>query len=465
MTDQKTARTHTGATPLGVLLLLAAVLIVAAGWTWTAWSAPSTILLPVLLTGGASIILLVAFGVVMYYQSARAARATDRADRITADAQRLVGEALPTVVQRVRSGASAATALDGVNETVDSVHRTVLETVATEIARSERQRAAAMAACATAAGRVQAITTAMAADLREMQQRHGNGTPGVDILGDLMHLDHSTAQAGRVADSIAVLTGARSGRRWTRPIPMESILRGAMARIGDYKRVRCHSTSTLAVIGYAAEGVIHALAELLDNAAKFSPPSSTVHVYVEEVQAGVTITVEDSGLVMSEEALRRAREAVSNGGDLTNLSGSRLGLAVVGALARRYGLSVSYRPSSRGGTAAVMLVPQRILKTAPQPSAASAPPAAPQRQPRTPAPQTAPSGRTATTEPVAQAAIRNASGLPVRRRGQTLAAAQRRQQAPKPPARRTPTTSAEGFGAFRAAVRKTTPNRTQEDES
>src|SRR5690606_13914975 len=314
-------------------------------------------------------------------------------------------------------------------------------------------------------GRVQAITTAMAADLREMQQRYGNDTPAGDILGDLMHLDHSTAQAGRVADSIAVLTGARSGRRWTRPIPMESILRGAMARIGDYKRVRCHSTSTLAVIGYAAEGVIHALAELLDNAAKFSPPSSTVHVYVEEVQAGVTITVEDSGLVMSEEALRRAREAVSNGGDLTNLSGSRLGLAVVGALARRYGLSVSYRPSSRGGTAAVMLVPQRILKTAPQPSAASAPPAAPQRQPRTPAPQTAPSGRTATTEPVAQAAIRNASGLPVRRRGQTLAAAQRRQQAPKPPARRTPTTSAEGFGAFRAAVRKTTPNRTQEDEA
>ncbi len=351
MTDQKTARTHTGATPLGVLLLLAAVLIVAAGWTWTAWSAPSTILLPVLLTGGASIILLVAFGVVMYYQSARAARATDRADRITADAQRLVGEALPTVVQRVRSGASAATALDGVNETVDSVHRTVLETVATEIARSERQRAAAMAACATAAGRVQAITTAMAADLREMQQRYGNDTPAGDILGDLMHLDHSTAQAGRVADSIAVLTGARSGRRWTRPIPMESILRGAMARIGDYKRVRCHSTSTLAVIGYAAEGVIHALAELLDNAAKFSPPSSTVHVYVEEVQAGVTITVEDSGLVMSEEALRRAREAVSNGGDLTNLSGSRLGLAVVGAPRRSPPRPVHRQPRPNGSRA------------------------------------------------------------------------------------------------------------------
>ena len=41
------------------------------------------------------------------------------------------------------------------------------------------------------------------------------------MLGDLLKLDHSTAQTGRLADSIAVLTGARSGRRWTKPIVME----------------------------------------------------------------------------------------------------------------------------------------------------------------------------------------------------------------------------------------------------
>ena len=468
MTSPRTARPKAGATPLGVPLLSASVALVVAGWAWAAWSVPSSDRLPLLLTGGASVALLITFGAVVRHQAVRADRAAARADRIAADARRLVDEAVPAVARRVRSGSSAATSLDGVDQTVDSVHRTVLETVATEIARSERQRVAAMAACATAAGRVQAITTAMAADLREMQQRHGNGTPGVDILGDLMRLDHSTAQAGRVADSIAVLTGARSGRRWTRPIPMESILRGAMARIGDYQRVRCHSASTLAVAGYAAEGVIHALAELLDNAAKFSPPTSEVHVYVEEVQAGAALIVEDGGLVMSEEALRRAREAVANGGDLANLSGTRLGLAVVGSLARKYGLSVSYRPSSRGGTAAVLLLPQRILKPA-EPVAPNAPQARPRREParRRPVPDPTPASSEGTTPPesAAQPAVHSDSGLPMRRRGQTLAAARRRQQTPTPPARRTPATPAEGFGAFRAAVRKTTPNRTQEDES
>ncbi|NEE58602.1 sensor histidine kinase, partial [Streptomyces sp. SID8455] len=84
-----------------------------------------------------------------------------------------------------------------------------------------------------------------------------------------------------------------------------------------------------------------------------------VHVYVEEVPAGIVITVEDSGLVMSEVQLRRAERAVSaENQDLTNLSGTRLGLAVVGRLARKHGLTVSFRPSARGGTGALMMLPQ-----------------------------------------------------------------------------------------------------------
>lgn len=227
-----------------------------------------------------------------------------------------------------------------------------------ELRRAESARAAALAATANAAGRMQALATGMLADLRDMEHRHADE----EVLGDLLHLDHRTAQAGRLADSIAVLTGARSGRRWARPIVMESILRGAMGRIGGYQRVRLHSTSDAAVAGHAAEGVMHALAELLDNAANFSPPTAEVHVYVEEVPAGVIITVEDSGLVMSDVQLRRAEQAVSGRlSDLAGLSGTRLGLAVVGRLARKHGLTVSFRPSARGGTGALMLLPHELV--------------------------------------------------------------------------------------------------------
>jgi hypothetical protein len=92
----------------------------------------------------------------------------------------------------------------------------------------------------------------MLADLREMEQRHGDE----DVLAELLHLDHRTAQAGRIADSIAVLSGARSGRRRAKPIPVESILRGAMGRITGHQRIRLHSTTGLAVAGHAAVGMM-----------------------------------------------------------------------------------------------------------------------------------------------------------------------------------------------------------------
>ncbi|MEU6224729.1 ATP-binding protein [Streptomyces sp. NPDC047042] len=250
--------------------------------------------------------------------------------------------------------------------------------LAEELRRAHQERAAALAATANAAGRMQALATSTLADLRAMEDRHTDE----DVLADLLHLDHRTAQAGRLADSIAVLAGARSGRRWARPIVMESILRGAMGRISGYQRVRVHSASGAAVAGHAAEGVMHALAELLDNAATFSPPTAEVRVYVEEVPAGVIVSVEDSGLAMGEVQLRRAERAVSGEDtDFGGLTGTRLGLSVVGRLARKYGLKVSFRPSARGGTGVLVLIPQDILageavpaEPLPTPSAAAASP-------------------------------------------------------------------------------------------
>jgi hypothetical protein len=62
------------------------------------------------------------------------------------------------------------------------------------------------------------------------------------------------------------------------------------------------------------------------------------------------VTIEDGGLGMRRRERHRAEELVSQPLDLASLPGTRLGLAVVGRLASRYGLTVNFRPSSRGGT-------------------------------------------------------------------------------------------------------------------
>ncbi|MFH9265966.1 sensor histidine kinase [Streptomyces sp. NPDC017546] len=505
--------------PTALALLISA----AATGTLTLWgvaAAPDAARTPLAWGAGAAAVLLSACVAVTVHtlgtaRTLRALRAAD-AQRFTAETSRLVSasaveaQRFTAETARIKGAAAAETARVAAdaraeNERIAAAAAAEQARLAVSVdrltaraTRAETERSAAVAACANAAGRMQALATSMLADLREMEHRHSDES----VLGDLLHLDHRTAQAGRLADSIAVLTGARSGRRWAKPIVMESILRGAMGRIGSYQRVRLHSTSDVAIAGHAAEGVMHALAELLDNAANFSPPTAEVHVYVEEVPAGIVITVEDSGLVMSEVQLRRAEKAVSaDHQDLTNLSGTRLGLAVVGRLARKHGLTVSFRPSARGGTGALMMLPQDLISrsTAPTPTAPAAAPA-PLTAPAEPEPSHASAAGTDTTgaapaarslpeddasTPLTPAAETESSaspgssvdsesesestgavpafgesGLPKRRRGRTLAAAEARTGnatpggADSPRARTTdPKVQAARFSTFSKAVR------------
>ncbi|MGW7051344.1 ATP-binding protein [Streptomyces sp. NPDC054887] len=420
------------------------------------------------------------------------------------DLERLSVTALPAAVASLRRGASADTVLAALDMPGEGRLRVLLEQMVRELGVSERRAAAARAASAKALGRVQARAVSMLADLREMQDRHG-----ADVFSDLLRLDHSTSQLGLLTDRLAILMGGRASRAWNKPIVMESILRGAVGRIADFRRVRLHSASTVAIAGFAAEGVMHLLAELMDNAANFSPPIDEVHVYVEERSAGIVVTIEDSGLRMSDAAMRRAVEAVSGKStDLAALQGTRLGLAVVGILAAKYGISVNYRPSSRGGTGVVVLLPPQLLAQqrgpVPVPAAGRAP-----AQPRTgelpartrtavleaPAPAPAalpepgvpyeppapdaspalpplPSRAAAANDPGAPAGPDDAhgadapaqaatpGGLPVRPPGRTMAAADRGRPAseapdePTAPPARNPGAS---FGAFHQSQRRKDP--------
>lgn len=467
------------------LALLVSAAVTGSCCLWAVGAAPASVRTPLAWGAGAAAVLLsVAVAAAVHARVTMRllrARHAAQAERFTAETSRLVSSSAAEAQRftaetaRIKAAATAETGRIAEQAAAETARLGAeVEQLTARAARSATERSAAVAACANAAGRMQALATSMLADLREMEHRHS----AEDILGDLLHLDHRTAQVGRVADSIAVLTGARSGRRWAKPIVMESILRGAMGRIGGYQRVRLHSTSDVAIAGHAAEGVMHALAELLDNAANFSPPTAEVHVYVEEVPAGVVLTVEDSGLVMSDVQLRRAERAVSaTDQDLTGLSGTRLGLAVVGRLARKHGLTVSFRPSARGGTGALMMLPQELITRtsvgvpapAPADPATHAPAARPEPAPD--ATDTAPKTDTTTsTEPetdtgadIEPEPVTGDSGLPRRTRGRTLAAAEARARADGATATPRPRTAdpkeqAARFSSFRQAVRPNSPH-------
>lgn len=297
---------------------------------------------------------------------ALAARLAEREAEIARDheaSRRLTTELLPTMLIRVQRGEYPEDMLTTVD--LPPAHRAVLAASLDALSTEEDLRESAQRAFVNIARRVQAIIHQQALELREMEDRHGNNPA---VFGDLLRIDHATALVGRLADSIAVLGGARPGRQWSRAVPLYSVLRGAMSRILDYQRVELHSVSEVAVVGPAVEPLIHAIAELLDNATRYSPPQTRVHLTAVDVNSGIAVEIEDGGVAMSEEARLRAERMLrqaQEGIDLNDLGETpRLGLAVVGRLSRSYGFQVSLRSSAYGGVRAVIVVPKKLITTA-----------------------------------------------------------------------------------------------------
>ncbi len=214
------------------------------------------------------------------------------------------------------------------------------------------------------ARRVQSIVHQQAAELREMEEDHGRNP---EVFDDLLRIDHGTMLIGRLADSISVLGGGRPGRQWPNPVQLYSVLRGAMSRILEYRRIKLDSIAQVNVRGISVEPVIHAAAELLDNATRYSPPQTEVRVTATEVQTGIAIEIEDAGVSLSEETRARVEgmlERAKQGTDLQELGESpRLGLAVVGRLCTAFNMQVSLRTSAYGGVRAVLIIPREMLTT------------------------------------------------------------------------------------------------------
>ncbi|MDT0327750.1 sensor histidine kinase [Nocardiopsis lambiniae] len=183
-------------------------------------------------------------------------------------------------------------------------------------------------------------------------------------LAQLFKLDHLATRSRRNAENLLILGGEAPGRTWHRPMPLIDVLRGAISESGDYTRVKRERIARVHLNGPAVADVIHLVAELVDNAAMFSPPHTHVRLSSDDVPNGVTIEIEDRGLGMTEEELASANRLLADPPefDVMRLNEKmRLGLFVVSHLAHRHGIKVHLRPSPYGGVQAIVLLPHDLI--------------------------------------------------------------------------------------------------------
>jgi signal transduction histidine kinase len=185
-----------------------------------------------------------------------------------------------------------------------------------------------------------------------------------DALAELFALDHIATRVRRNAENLLVLSGEQPPRTWSEPVALRDVLRAAIAETENLERVVFVVDEQSAVVGHTVTDLTHLLAELTENAVRFSPPDTTVTIRSRPDRArpgGRLITIEDWGLGMPTEQIEEANALLGTPLDIDLSISQRLGFHVVARLAARHGVKVSLSVTPGSGTTALIMLPPSLF--------------------------------------------------------------------------------------------------------
>ncbi len=207
-------------------------------------------------------------------------------------------------------------------------------------------------------------------------------------LENLFRLDHLTTRMRRQAESLLVLAGDAPASSVGGPVDMADAVRGALSEVDDYQRVDHSDMDVVSVKGRYVHSVVHLLAELIENAISYSPPTARVTLLGRMTSSGYHIAIIDRGLGMSVEEINEANERLSNPSAYDLAPVRVLGHHVVSKLSERFGILVKLHDNLPApGLSASVLLPldmlgsDLIMPERNAPKDQSAPAQAPQQAP------------------------------------------------------------------------------------
>lgn len=313
---------------------------------------------------------LIAVGLSIWFSVASGRRISRRLEELRDAADVLATRQLPEVMERLGAGeevdaAAAAPPLDfgdearGIDEIgqVGQALNTARLAAVEAAVKQATLRRGVFAVLLNIARRNQALVHRQSKLVDTLERR----TSDPDTLEDLFRIDHLTTRMRRHAEGLIILSGATPGRRWRKPVPVADIVSAAVGEIEDYTRVVVPPMPAVGISAEAVADVVHLVAELVENAAVFSPPHTQVTMRTGHAHNGFVLEIDDRGLGMDADELALAHRTLAHPRDFDPAQDERLGLYVVGRLAERHGIGVTLTRSPYGGTTAVVLVPHTIL--------------------------------------------------------------------------------------------------------
>ncbi|SCL13272.1 Signal transduction histidine kinase [Micromonospora rhizosphaerae] len=181
-------------------------------------------------------------------------------------------------------------------------------------------------------------------------------------LAQLFELDHLATRMRRNDENLLVLAGADSAVPRRDDALLVDVLRAAQSEVELYNRIEFGTVDTdISVAAHAVNDVVRLVAELLDNATRFSPPNTTVVADGRRIRDYVLIQVEDRGLGLTDEQLDSLNRRLAAPPTVDVAAFRLMGLAVVSRLASRYGIRVELRRNVEGGTVAQVTLPNSTV--------------------------------------------------------------------------------------------------------
>jgi len=98
---------------------------------------------------------------------------------------------------------------------------------------------------------------------------------------------------------------------------------------------------------------------LLDNAAKWSPPGGVVRVSLRAATRSAVLIIDDSGPGIDPEVREKVFERFYRAPESRSLPGSGLGLSIAGQVLERHGASTAIEDSDDGGARIRVVFPGR----------------------------------------------------------------------------------------------------------
>jgi PAS domain S-box-containing protein len=173
----------------------------------------------------------------------------------------------------------------------------------------------------------------------------------------LDRITRASEHLANLVDDLLDVSRLESGLPLTMaPVDVVEVAREVIARFADLEgsngRIDLSGAESAMVIGDAAR-LDQVLANLVDNALRYSTPPSRVGIDVERTGTDVAIQVTDEGIGVEPQDADAIFEPFGRGTNAPNVPGFGLGLFIVREIVRRHGGTVAIGPRPKGPGALV----------------------------------------------------------------------------------------------------------------